>query len=75
MIKVGFLVSYDFKYLYRSIPLVYNDADLIVLAVDKERLTWSGNPLVIDPDFFEWVQKFDVLKKDLLMLSTNTFLQ
>ena len=63
MIKVGFLVSYDFKYLYQSIPLVYNDADLIVLAVDKERLTWSGNPLVIDPDFFEWVQKFDVLKK------------
>ncbi|SFC55920.1 hypothetical protein [Flavobacterium phragmitis] len=63
MIKVGFLVSYDFKYLYKSIPLVYNDADLIVLAVDKDRLTWSGNPLYIDPLFFEWVAKFDTLKK------------
>lgn len=63
MIKVGFLVSYDFKYLYKSIPLVYDASDLIVLAVDKDRLTWSGNPLFIDPSFFEWVKKFDTLNK------------
>lgn len=63
MIKVGFLVSYDFKYLYKSIPLVYDASDLIVLAVDKDRLTWSGNPLYIDPLFFEWVKEFDTLNK------------
>jgi len=66
MIKVGFLVSYDFKYLYKSIPLVYNGSDLIVLAVDKDRLTWSGNPLFIDPAFFEWVKKFDTLNKIII---------
>lgn len=63
MIKVGFLVSYDFKYLYKSIPLVYDASDLIVLAVDKDRLTWSGNPLIIDPAFFDWIKEFDVLNK------------
>ncbi|MFQ6600482.1 hypothetical protein [Flavobacterium sp. C3NV] len=63
MIKVGFLVSYDFKYLYKSIPLVYDASDLIVLAVDKDRLTWSGNPLFIDPLFFEWIKEFDTLNK------------
>ncbi|WPR72266.1 hypothetical protein SLW70_03755 [Flavobacterium sp. NG2] len=63
MIKVGLLVSYDFKYLYKSIPLIYDNSDIIVLAVDKDRLTWSGNPLVIDPAFFEWIKKIDVCNK------------
>lgn len=63
MIKVGFLVSYDFKYLYKSIPLVYDASDLIVLAVDKDNLTWSGNPLFIDPAFFDWVKEFDISNK------------
>ncbi|KAF2511335.1 hypothetical protein [Flavobacterium foetidum] len=66
MIKVGFLVSYDFKYLYKSIPLVYDASDLIVLAVDKDRLTWSGNSLFIDPAFFDWVREFDVLNKIII---------
>lgn len=77
MIKVGFLVSYDFKYLYKSIPLVYEASDLIVLAVDKDRLTWSGNPLYIDPLFFDWVKEFDTLKKiviyeDAFYIAKNT---
>lgn len=71
MIKVGFLVSYDFKYLYKSIPLVYDASDLILLAVDKDRLTWSGNPLFIDPSFFEWVKKFDTLNK--IVIYEDTF--
>lgn len=71
MIKVGFLVSYDFKYLYKSIPLVYDASDLIVLAVDKDRLTWSGNSLFIDPSFFEWVKKFDTLNK--IVIYEDTF--
>lgn len=71
MIKVGFLVSYDFKYLYKSIPLVYDASDLIVLAVDKDRLTWSGNPLYIDPLFFEWVKEFDTLNK--IVIYEDTF--
>lgn len=71
MIKVGFLVSYDFKYLYKSVPLVYNDADLIVLAVDKNRETWSGNPFVIDESFFDWVKEFDVNNK--IQIYQDTF--
>jgi hypothetical protein len=63
MIKVGMLVSYDYKYLFKSIPLIYNPSDKIVLAVDKDRLTWSGNTLVIGDDFFSWVKEFDVDNK------------
>jgi hypothetical protein len=50
MIKVGFLVSYDFKYLYQSIPLVYKEADLIVLAIDRERKP-EWQPLYIALEF------------------------
>lgn len=77
MIKVGFLVSYDFKYLYKSIPLVYNEADLIVLAVDKNRETWSGNRLIIADSFFDWIKDFDTKNKitiyeDTFYIAENT---
>lgn len=77
MIKVGFLVSYDFKYLYKSIPLVYNEADKIVLAVDKNRETWSGNTFVIDDSFFDWIKEFDTRNKitiyeDSFYIAENT---
>jgi hypothetical protein len=62
-IKVGFLVSYDYKYLYTSLPLVYEDATLIVLAIDQHRVTWSGIPFTIDQEFFEWLNKIDQKKK------------
>lgn len=71
MIKVGFLVSYDFKYLYKSIPLVYDSSDLIVLAIDKNRQTWSGNSLFIDPAFFEWIKEFDISNK--IVIYEDTF--
>jgi hypothetical protein len=62
-IKVGFLVSYDYNLLKDSIPLIYEGADKIVLAIDKKRLTWSGNPIYIDSEFFEWLKKIDLQKK------------
>jgi len=62
-IKVGFLVSYDYEYLKNSLPRVYNYINYIAIAIDKNRLTWSGNKFSIPDSFFEWLDKFDFEKK------------
>lgn len=62
-IKVGFLVSYDYEYLKISLPLVYSDAGLIVLAIDKNRRTWQGETFELKEDFFDWVKKTDTQNK------------
>ncbi len=59
MINIGFLVSYDYEYLFTALPLVYDEADKIVLAIDKNRKTWSGNPIEIAADFFDRIQALD----------------
>jgi hypothetical protein len=38
------LISYDAHYLAKSIEKYYNYVDEIVLGLDKNRITWSGNP-------------------------------
>ncbi|PKQ70833.1 hypothetical protein [Raineya orbicola] len=64
LIKVGFLVSYDWYLLKNALPLVYADADIIYLALDKKRLTWSGNPFDFDEkDFQNFIQSIDINKK------------
>jgi hypothetical protein len=62
-IKVGMLVSYDYKYIYTSLPYLYNDADEITLAIDINRKTWSGNSFEIDPALFTWLKKIDIDNK------------
>jgi hypothetical protein len=63
IIKVGFLISYDYMYLKESLPRIYKDADLIVLAIDKDGKTWSGEDISIPESLFEWVEKYDVDNK------------
>ena len=62
-IQVGFLVAYDYELLYKSVPIVYEEADEIFLAIDKDRRTWNGNSFEIDNSFFTWVEQFDTQKK------------
>ncbi|MEW4925176.1 hypothetical protein [Algibacter sp. 2305UL17-15] len=62
-IQVGFLVSYDYEMLKNSIPLIYEEADTIFLAIDKNRKTWNGAPIAISPDFYEWIENFDTKGK------------
>ena len=63
MIKVGFLVSYDYQLLEYSLPIVYQYADEIYLAIDKERKTWSGNSFQLPDTFFEWIHRVDTENK------------
>lgn len=62
-INVGFLLSYDYEKLKISIPPVYARANRIFIAIDENLLTWAGNKFEIDPEFFDWLEKFDVDKK------------
>jgi hypothetical protein len=62
-IKVGMLVSYDYEAIKNSLPLVYEYADKIVLAVDKDRKTWAGNPVTIAETFWEWIKEIDIQHK------------
>jgi hypothetical protein len=62
-IQVGFLMSYDYELLKKSIPPVYALSDNIFLAMDHQQRTWSGNHFEVDPSFYEWLEAFDVDKK------------
>ncbi|MDR1847335.1 MAG: hypothetical protein LBR17_04375, partial [Bacteroidales bacterium] len=62
-IKVGMLVSYDYENIKNSLPPVYDYADRIVLAVDKDGKTWSGNDITIDASFWQWIKEFDTQHK------------
>lgn len=62
-IHVGFLLSYDYEKLKKSIPPVYKSADRIFIAIDKELRTWSGEKFTVDPSFFDWLKTFDTKNK------------
>lgn len=62
-IHVGFLMSYDYKKLKTSIPPVYNDANAVFIAIDKNCKTWSGESFTVDEEFYTWLEEFDTEKK------------
>lgn len=62
-IKVGFLMSYDYKLLKTSIPLVYKEASSIIVALDENLTTWSGEKFEVDESFFLWLKSFDTENK------------
>lgn len=64
MIKVGFCVSYDWEFLKNSIPRIYKEADIICLAIDKDRHSWKCNPYTFDNDaFYQFVKEIDTQNK------------
>lgn len=63
MIKTGFLVSYDYEFLKIALPFVYKASDLIVLCIDQDRMSWSGNVFNFDETIFEWVKSIDSSNK------------
>jgi hypothetical protein len=62
-IQVGFLLSYDYLKLKKSIPPVYNGADEIFIAIDKNYRTWSGQNFEVENAFFDWIKEIDVDNK------------
>ena len=52
-IKVGFCVAYDWSLLQYSLPLIYDDSDLICLSIDQDRMSWTGVPYSWDETGFQ----------------------
>jgi len=64
IIKVGFCVAYDWELLKKSVPRIYDHADIICLSLDKNRKSWSGNTFVFDSQaFYAWVHAIDKNEK------------
>lgn len=63
MIKVGYLVSYDYHMLVTSIKQLYNYVDTIFIAIDKDRKTWSGNSFELPQSFLDEIKSFDSKNK------------
>ena len=59
LIKVGYLISYDYDLLKYSLPTIYKYSDEIYLAIDKDRKTWMGNSYNLPDNFFDWIQDVD----------------
>lgn len=62
-VKIGFLISYDYKYLFDALPIVYGHADEIILAIDRNRNTWAGNKFDLPDAFFTQVKAADPKNK------------
>jgi hypothetical protein len=63
-VKVGFLVAYDWYLLRYALPLVYAEADVIWLALDKQQNTWAGNHFEIDKEkLIQTIEEIDINKK------------
>ncbi|WP_423818609.1 hypothetical protein V5739_13600 [Salinimicrobium sp. TIG7-5_MAKvit] len=62
-IQVGFLMSYDYRLLKTSLPLVYSEADSIIIALDKDLRTWTGSKFQVEEQFFDWLDVFDTENK------------
>lgn len=52
-------IAYDYKYSYSTILSYYEIADEILLAIDKDRISWSGNKYDFDESFFDEIKKID----------------
>ncbi len=63
MIKVGYLVSYDYSMFLTSVKQLYNHVNKIYVAIDIDRKTWSGNIFEIPDSFFNEVKQFDTKNK------------
>ena len=59
MIKVGYLLSYDYHMFLTSVKQLYDYVDKIVVGIDKDYKTWSGNSFEIPKSFFDEVKAFD----------------
>ncbi|OXB16133.1 hypothetical protein [Flavobacterium reichenbachii] len=70
-IKVGYIVSYDYEYLLTSINTLYDYVDKIVLAIDINRQTWSGNKFEIPQSFFDSIKEFD--KRNIIEIYFEDF--
>ena len=66
------LLCYDYEYLLRSIRSYYDIADEIIIGLDKDMKTWSGNKFEIPQSFYDTLNEIDV-KSKITIVKSNFF--
>lgn len=66
------LISYDAKYLPNSIKTYYDYVDEIILGLDEDRITWSGNAFSFDEDEL-WAQLQEIDKENKISIIEDNF--
>ena len=56
-------IAYDYEYSYKTIQSYYDIADEIILAIDKDRISWSGKKYDLDNSFYDKIIQIDSCKK------------
>ncbi|MGJ1412121.1 hypothetical protein ACR78Z_20835 [Sphingobacterium thalpophilum] len=59
LIKVGYLLSYDYQYIITSLRQVYKEADSISISYDANKRTWTGNTFELPDSIFEEIKQLD----------------
>lgn len=62
-IHVGMLISYDYGYAPTALGRIYDRADHITLAIDRNRRTWAGGNYTLGDDFFRAIELLDTDRK------------
>ncbi|MCQ9634947.1 hypothetical protein MP477_08290 [Chryseobacterium sp. WG23] len=70
IIKVGYLLSYDYTYIFNSLKQVYDFADKIFICYDKDGKTWAGNYFSIPDHVFQDIKKLDIQNKVIFYSDT-----
>ncbi len=60
---MGYMIAYDYSYLKHSLPTVYEHAEKITIALDRNRKTFAGEEFDVDSSFFSWLKKIDHANK------------
>lgn len=63
VLSVGFLFAYDGSYLRQSLPAIYTYSDHILICMDSQCVTLTGNRYEEDTAILEWLSLFDSEKK------------
>jgi len=70
IIKVGYLLSYDYKFIFNSIKQIYDYSDKIFICYDQDGKTWAGNDFEIPENIFSEIKKLDHQKKIVFYADT-----
>ncbi|SEQ16457.1 hypothetical protein [Epilithonimonas lactis] len=62
-IALSILVSYDYEFLMKALPLIYPYVSFVLIAIDKNRKAWKGDSFEIPDDFFTWLKNIDTDRK------------
>lgn len=64
LIKVHYCVAYDWYLLEHSLPTIYKEADVIVISVAKDLISWTGKPFEFDEEgFADLIKRMDPDRK------------